>query len=65
MPTVKFDGKTTYFFAFNQIISLFRIPREIITDHGIHFQNEMMKELASKLGFKHDHSSPYYPQENG
>jgi transposase InsO family protein len=24
-----------------------------------------MKELASKLGFKHDHSSPYYPQENG
>jgi hypothetical protein len=25
----------------------------------------MMKELASKLGFKHGHSSPYYPQENG
>jgi transposase InsO family protein len=25
----------------------------------------MMIELASKLGFKHDHSSPYYPQENG
>jgi transposase InsO family protein len=25
----------------------------------------MMKELASKLGFKHVHSSPYYPQENG
>jgi transposase InsO family protein len=25
----------------------------------------MMTELASRLGFKHDHSSPYYPQENG
>jgi transposase InsO family protein len=25
----------------------------------------MMTELASKLGFTHDHSSPYYPQENG
>ena len=25
----------------------------------------MMIELASKIGFKHDHSSPYYPQENG
>jgi len=25
----------------------------------------MKKELAMKLGFKHGHSSPYYPQENG
>jgi transposase InsO family protein len=25
----------------------------------------MMEELASKLGFKHGHSSPYCPQENG
>jgi transposase InsO family protein len=24
-----------------------------------------MVELASKLGFIHGHSSPYYPQENG
>jgi hypothetical protein len=25
----------------------------------------MLKELASKLGFKNNHSSPYHPQENG
>jgi transposase InsO family protein len=25
----------------------------------------MMEELAAKLGFKHGHSSTYYPQENG
>jgi transposase InsO family protein len=24
-----------------------------------------MVELASKMGFRHGHSSPYYPQENG
>jgi hypothetical protein len=65
MPTVKSDGNTATFFVFNQIIAQFRIPRDIVTDHGSHFQNEMMKELASKLGFKHGHSSPYYPQENG
>ena len=65
MPTIKFDGKTTTFFVFNQIIARFRIPKEIVTDHGIHFQNEMMKDLASKVGFKHGHSSPYYPHENG
>jgi hypothetical protein len=25
----------------------------------------MMKDLASKLGFKQDHLLSYYPQENG
>jgi hypothetical protein len=65
MPTVKYYGKTVDFFVFNQIISRFGIPSEIVTDHGIHFKNELMIELASKMGFKHDHSSPYYPQENG
>jgi hypothetical protein len=65
MPTVKSDGNTTTFFIFNQIISWFGIPSEIVTDHGNHFQNEMMEELASNMGFIHGHSSPYYPQENG
>jgi transposase InsO family protein len=65
MPTVKSDGKTVAFFVFNQIIVRFGIPSEIVTDHGNHFQNEMMIELASKMGFKHDHLPPYYPQENG
>jgi hypothetical protein len=55
MPTVKFNGKTAAFFVFNQIISPFGIPSDIVTGHGSHFQNEMMVELASKLGFKHGH----------
>jgi hypothetical protein len=50
MPTIKYDGKTAAFFMFNQIIAQFGIPREIVTDNGNHFQNEMMKELASKTG---------------
>jgi transposase InsO family protein len=65
ISTVKSDGKTATFFVFNQIIARFGIPSEIVTDHGSHFQNEMMEELAAKLGFKHGHYSPYYPQENG
>jgi transposase InsO family protein len=52
-------------FIFNQIVARFGIPKEIVTDHGSHFQNKMMIELTSKLGFKQEHSSPYYPQENG
>jgi len=48
MPTIKYDGKTAAFFVFNQIIAQFRIPSEIVTNHGNYFQNEMMKELATK-----------------
>jgi hypothetical protein len=65
MPTVKYDGNIPSFFVFNQIISWFGIPSDIITNHGSHFQNEMMEELVAKMGFRHGHYSPYYPQENG
>ena len=65
MPTFKVDGETTAFFVFNQIIARFGIPKVIVTDHGSHFQNDMMMELTTILGFRQEHSSPYYPQENG
>jgi hypothetical protein len=65
MPTIKSDGKTTTFFVFNQIMTWFDIPSDIVTNHGSHFQNEMMKKLGAKLWFKQGHSSPYYPQANG
>ena len=65
IPIVKFDGETVTHFVFNQIINRFGIPKELVTDHGSHFQNRMMKELASKLGYKKEHSSSYYPQVNG
>ena len=64
-PTIKFDGETATHFVFNQIITQFGISKELITDHGRHFQNRMMEELASKLGYKQEHSSSYYPQANG
>jgi transposase InsO family protein len=65
MPTFKDDGETATLFLFNQIIARFGVPREIVTDHGSHFQNQMMTELTSKLGLRQEHSSPYYPQANG
>ena len=65
MPTVKSNGETAAHFAFNQIITWFGIPKDLVTDHGRHFQNQMMEELALKLGYKQEHSSSYYPQVNG
>ena len=52
MPTIKYDGETVVHFMFNHIITRFGIPRELVTDHGRHFQNKMMDELSSKLGYK-------------
>ena len=52
MPTYKADGETAAFFVFNQIITRFGIPKEIVTDHGSHFQNNMMTKLTTMLGFK-------------
>ena len=65
MPIFKYDGETFTHFIFNQIITRFDIPKELFTDHGRHFQNRMMEELALKLGYKQEHSSSYYPQVNG
>ena len=56
MPIVKYDGETATHFIFNQIITRFGILKELVTDHGRHFQNQMMEELASNLGYKQKHS---------
>ena len=65
MPIVKSDDEKAARFVFNQIITWFGIPKELVTDHGRHFQNRMLEELDSKLGYKKEHSSSFYPQENG
>ena len=64
-PTFKDNGEIASFFVFNQIIARFGIPKVIVIDHGSHFQNDMMTELTTMLGFRLEHSSPYYPQANG
>ena len=65
MPTFKADRENATFFVFNQIIARFGIPKVIFTDHGSHFQNSMMMELTTMLGFRQEHSSSFYPQVNG
>ena len=65
MPIVKSNGETAAHFIFNQIITQFGIPKELVTNHGRHVQNKLMEELDSKLGYKQEHSSSCYPQVNG
>ena len=61
IPIIKAKGETITHFVFNQIITRFGIPRELVTDHGRHFQNKMMEEFSSKLGYNQENSSSYYP----
>jgi hypothetical protein len=65
MITFNNDGETAALFVFNHIIARFGILKEIFRDHGSHFQKIMMFELTSKLWFKQENLSPYYPQANG
>ena len=50
---------------FNTICYKFGSPLEIISDRGPGFRGDLVKELMIKLGVKHMHSTPYYPQFNG
>ena len=52
MLTYKVYGETVVFFVFYQIIARFGIPKEIVTNHGSHFQNSMMTKLTTMLGFR-------------
>ena len=65
VPTYAEDGNTATLFLFNHIIARFGVLQSIVTDHGSHFHNQMMEELSSKLGFRHEKYTPYYPQANG
>jgi hypothetical protein len=64
MPTFLNDRHTATLLFFKHIITRFGVPHAIFTDHGSHFQNQMMSELYAKLGFHHENSSPYHPQAN-
>ena len=64
MPTYAEDGKTDALFLFNHIIARFGVLYSIIIDHESHFRSQMMEELSVKLGFRHENSTPYYPQAN-
>jgi len=47
------------------VIMHFGIPKELISNHGKHFKNEVFQKLSQLNGFTHEFYSPYYPQSNG
>jgi hypothetical protein len=62
---VKADGKEVGNFIFEEIVCRHGCPKEILSDRGTHFNNELIRELLRKLGIKHKFSMPYHPKTNG
>jgi ribonuclease HI len=51
-------------FIESNIICRYGVPHEIISDNGMHFEDEVQR-ILQKYGVKHHKSSPYRPQTNG
>jgi hypothetical protein len=52
-------------FIYEEILTRFIVPHEIVTDQGTQFTSKPMREIMEKCGIKHCKSSPYHPQANG
>ena len=46
MPTFNNIADTTTLFFFNHVITHFRVPLQLVSDHGKHFENEIFAEIS-------------------
>ena len=51
-------------FLFEDILTHFGIPREIVIDQGSQLTSKMVKSLVEYYKIKHRKSTPYHPQAN-
>ncbi len=63
IPNAKASSVVSFFYE--DIICRHGCPKELLTDRGTHFVNEMLDSLCNELGVKHQLSTAYHPQTNG
>ncbi len=51
-------------FLYEEVFTLFCVPRETVTNQVSQFTSKLMKELKEKYGIKHCKSLPYHLQAN-
>ena len=49
----------------NQYLSVHMCPRDILSDNGTEFKNQLMDKVLQQLGIECIFSAPYHPQSNG
>src|SRR6202022_2584669 len=52
-------------FLKENIFSRFGCPRELVSDRGTHFVNDVIMELTNKYKIKHRLTTPDHPRANG
>src|SRR6185295_8679959 len=63
VPTVTAQDVST--FLIDEIVSRHGVPREILTDQGAHFENDLIKQFCIDLNIRKSRSTAYHPQTNG
>jgi hypothetical protein len=58
-------GKRVAEFIYQIIICRHGCPKQILSDRGTHFRNEIVDSLLQKFEVQHLLSTPYHPQTNG
>jgi hypothetical protein len=58
-------GKRVSEFIYQTIICRHGCPKEILSDRGTHFRNEVVDGLLKQFEIRHLLSTPYHPQTNG
>ena len=59
--SVNADAHSTAKFLYENVITRFGCPLEIISNQGSHFLNEVIAHLLGEFMVTHRKSSPYYP----
>ena len=59
------DADTVTKFLYENIITRFGCPKELVNNRGTHFINDTIAKLTDKYLIKHRKTSPYHPRANG
>jgi hypothetical protein len=58
-------AKTTAEFIMKKFMMVHGAPERLITDNGVHFNNELMRTITTVTNIAHVFSVSYHPQMNG
>ena len=59
------NAQTTARVLYEHYICIYGVPRQILSDQGIPFNNQLIEAFTKILGCHHIKSTPYHPQTNG
>ncbi|CAF4554919.1 unnamed protein product, partial [Rotaria socialis] len=65
IPTEKQNAQTTAEVLHEHYICIYGVPRQIVSDQGTPFNNQLVDAFTTILGCHHIKSTPYHPQTNG